>query len=243
MKLLIDHGNTRVKLAVLADDGLMEPLFIGAVEQLHEVALPESVKEAWLATVGQSNYQAELLAWLAEQVGEVHKLVSEQSAYGVTSAYENFTTLGVDRWLTLVAAHSEQAKPTVIVDAGTAVTVDWLAADGQHLGGWIAPGVELMESAILAKARGVFHADDTAGRANHLGNSTPQALADGCVNTFIGLVKQAISVTETELDWNDYRLLFSGGSVPLLPADMKRRGEQRPDLVLQGIACYAQSAG
>ena len=53
------------------------------------------------------------------------------------------------------------------------------------------------------------------------------------------LLHQKYGQCHQQLDWFDYRLLFSGGSTPLLPADIKRRGELRTELVLQGLSYYA----
>lgn len=242
IKLLIDAGNTRVKTAYMDAEGHIEPWFNRAYDELDEETIASSVGKVWLAAVGGESQQQRVYQWLAkfgldQQLESIH---SEQAKFGVTNAYQKPETLGVDRWLAMLGAYNEQPKPTLIIDAGTAITVDWVDAQGQHLGGWITPGVELMQNALLARTPKVFaDAEAMWGRANQLGQSTPDGLTDGCVNMFAGLVRQAIQVTETELDWFDYRLLFSGGSTPLLPIELKRRGEQRSELVLQGLALYA----
>lgn len=240
MKLLIDAGNTRIKIASLDNEGRLEPVFTGTFDELSGWQPAPNIHEAWLSSVSNDANSAALIDYFVAHDIKVTAVTTEAKAFGVTNAYKEYQTLGIDRWLGLIAAHMEQPKNTVIIDAGTAITVDWLAADGTHLGGWIVPGVELMVSAITSRSRRVFVKDTAYGRANHLGSSTPEGLQDGCVNAFVGIIKQALSVTETELDWNDYRLLLTGGSYPLLPADIKRRGEERPELVLQGLSYYAR---
>lgn len=244
IKLLIDAGNTRVKTAYMDAEGHIEPWFNRAYEDLAEEVIEASVTKVWVAAVGGEAQQQQVIQWLAKFQLHEHLswIQSEAERFGVTNAYEQAPTLGVDRWLALLGAYNEQPKATLIIDAGTAITVDWLDAEGKHLGGWITPGVELMQNALLARAPKVFaNAEPMWGRANQLGQSTPDGLTDGCVNMFAGLVRQALHVTETELDWFDYRVLFSGGSTPLLPVELKRRGEQRSELVLQGLALYAKS--
>ena len=59
--------------------------------------------------------------------------VSAEAA-GVTCGYKDFHQLGVDRWLALVAAYRKYAKPIIVVDAGSAVTIDIVDGDGLHLG-------------------------------------------------------------------------------------------------------------
>jgi len=242
MTLLVDAGNTRVKIAHLDSKGRLEPIYIGDLVSLTEADLPAQKQDVWLSCVGNDDKVNQLQAHFEQWQLRTHVVRTEAQAFGVQNAYRDFHTLGVDRWLGLIAAHNEQPANTVIIDAGTAITVDWLDSQGQHQGGWIVPGVDLMVSALTARSDRLFIHSDDFGRANHLGQSTPEGIKDGCVNAFVGIIKQAISITETELDWSDYRLLLTGGSYPLLPPDIKRRGEQRPELVLQGLAYYAAGA-
>lgn len=245
-KLLIDAGNTRVKVAQMDADGHLEPLFNLPYDELGPMRLEASVDAVWLALVGGAPEQAMLQEWLQRecQRATLHTVASEADNFGVRNAYQEPTHLGVDRWLAMLGAYNEDRKPTLIVDAGTAITVDWIDGEGLHLGGWIAPGVDLMQRAVVERAPRVFtHGSTMWGRANKLGTSTPEGLMDGCVNMFAGVVRQALYVTETEFDWFDFRLLFSGGSTPLLPVELKRRGELRSELVLQGLALYARNDG
>ncbi|RUO78952.1 type III pantothenate kinase [Pseudidiomarina taiwanensis] len=243
-KLLLDAGNSRIKAALLSSEYQLEPLFNYSYEELeaHPFVLPNNITETLLASVASQTNEAKIRAWLTEAM-PIHHVSSETRAFGVTNSYQSPQNLGVDRWLAMIGAYTERQENTLIIDAGTAITVDWLAADGAHLGGWIVPGVSLMQESIVARAPRVFNDLDSAfGRVNELGNSTPDALLNGCANAFVGLVKQALSVSETELDWFDYRIIYLGGSLPLLPAELKRRGESRTDMVLQGLAKYATQA-
>lgn len=241
IKLLVDAGNTRVKAALMDAEGHIEPWFNLPYEEISTQLWPNTVSECWLSLVGGPQQHQLLERWFPKDI-TVHQIHSEANAFGVRNAYETPATLGVDRWLAMLGAFNEQPKATVIIDAGTAITVDWVTAEGVHLGGWIAPGVDLMQHSVTSRAPRVFTRHDQMwGRANQIGVSTPDGLMDGCVNMFAGLVRQALHVTEVELDWFDYRLLFSGGSTPLLPLELKRRGEQRSELVLQGLALYART--
>lgn len=240
-KLLIDAGNTRVKSALMDAEGHLEPLFNVSYTELAATPLNVAISAVWLAAVSGGERHQAITAWLAQHTeAAVQQVQSEAHAFQVTNAYAQPNHLGVDRWLAMIGAYNEQPKATLIIDAGTAITADWIDTDGQHLGGWIAPGIDLMQQAVISRAPRVFTDPQLSwGKANQLGCSTPEGLANGVVNGFIGLIRQAIHVTETELDWFDYRVLFSGGSTPLLPADIKRRGELRTELVLQGLSYYA----
>lgn len=238
MKLLIDAGNTRLKAALLSDSGRIEPVLMGTLEEF--IAHPWGPVDAvWLSAVSASDIIAALSDHLQQCGFTVTRVASEKHAFGVTNAYENPTKLGVDRWLAMVAAHNENSKHTLIVDAGTATTIDWLDASGAHLGGWIVPGVALMQSTLMQKSKLITVDEAQVGRVGQLGQTTSECVTDGCVNSLNGLVKQAIAVAETQLDWTDFRLLLTGGAYPLLSQELKRRGEERPDLVLEGLARYA----
>lgn len=240
-KLLLDVGNTRIKMALMDASGYLEPWLNLTYSELAQQPLPDAVESVWLACVSGKGSQQAVMDWLRECDVPIIEIISESHAFGVTTAYDDATRLGIDRWLALVGAFDEQPKATVIIDAGTAITVDWLDENGQHLGGWIAPGVNLMRESVVTRTPKVFiDAGEQWGKAHQLGQNTTDCLLNGCVNSFVGLVRQAIAVSETELDWFDYRILYSGGSIPLLPADLKRRGEVRSELVLQGLACYAR---
>ena len=67
----------------------------------------------------------------------------------MTSGYRDPERLGVDRWLALIAARERSKQPTVIVDAGSACTIDLLDSEGRHLGGYILPGLTAMGEALV----------------------------------------------------------------------------------------------
>ena len=98
----------------------------------------------------------------------------------------------------------------IVVDAGTATTVDFVTSDNHHLGGWIVPGLDLMTSSIAQRAVKVFDDDNTT--FNHgFGQTTPAALKSGCLAAQLGLIHQAVSMFDREAV-----LILAGGSAPLL---------------------------
>ncbi|HET8816624.1 MAG TPA: type III pantothenate kinase [Pseudidiomarina sp.] len=240
-QLLVDAGNTRVKTALMDADGHLEPLFNVAYSELKDTGFPADIQQVWMGAVSNQERMSLLNDWLSQTSAKTSEIHSEKTAFGVTSAYEQPASLGIDRWLAMIGAYSEQQRPTLIIDAGTAITADWLTGEGTHLGGWIVPGVDLMQSAVIERAPKVFrHHESSWGKVNQLGLSTPDGLSNGCTNAMVGFIRQAIAVTETELDWFDYRIIFSGGSTPLIPIELRRRGEMRTELVLYGLARYAE---
>ncbi|NUO73492.1 MAG: type III pantothenate kinase, partial [Frateuria sp.] len=150
MRLLLDLGNTRLKWALeragrWSADGAAawseDLALLGATWQ----ALPKP-EAAFGASVVDDAREQTVAAQVRSLFGlEVTWLRTPASACGVRNAYPEPARLGVDRFLAMVAAHAAGAGDCVLVGVGTALTLDALAADGQHLGGLIAPGPRLMK--------------------------------------------------------------------------------------------------
>ncbi|OYY74323.1 MAG: hypothetical protein B7Y40_05100 [Gammaproteobacteria bacterium 28-57-27] len=155
MKLILDIGNTRIKWRMADAEGRVAQAQEGWEAQLAEawqgLAAPSAVFAGSVASenvnqrvadcVGQ-RWPQQALLWLR----------SHASCCGVQIQYAEPERFGVDRFAALVAARMEfMNQPLIVVDAGTAITVDALDAGGLHQGGLIMPGVRLL-GASLANA-------------------------------------------------------------------------------------------
>jgi len=78
----------------------------------------------------------------------MHLIVSERERLGVTNGYRDAGQLGTDRWAALLAAHASLPANQMVANAGTALTVDALRADGLFMGGLIVPGTALMRACL-----------------------------------------------------------------------------------------------
>jgi type III pantothenate kinase len=141
---------------------------------------------------------------------------------------------GVDRVLNIAAAYEQMGKACVVVDAGTAITVDVCNDAGDFLGGAIAPGVAMQLDALherTAKLPRVKFAvpDEPFGR------STQEAIRHGVYHGIRGMVKELIENYATELgNWPD--LIATGGDAAVLFTDWELVHAIAPDLTLYGIA-------
>ena len=131
MYLLLDIGNTREKAALIKS---------GKVTALPQLAPDNLAKLPIKAVYFASVASQEKVAAIKQQLGLDHlpwrQVYSEAKACGVSNSYQQPQMLGVDRWLAMLGTELLfPAQHTLIVDAGTAVTIDWLAQDGQHGGG------------------------------------------------------------------------------------------------------------
>jgi type III pantothenate kinase len=146
--------------------------------------------------------------------------------------------MGVDRWVAMVGAWNAWHRALVVVDAGTAVTIDAVDDDGQHLGGQIIPGVGLMASA-LGTATSDIPVFDLADRSSVrdieiFGDSTEAGVANGVFNAVTGAVERAISVLRSSA--HDPVTVLTGGDASAMLQALAEAPEYRPNLVLEGLA-------
>lgn len=164
------------------------------------------------------------------------------------SGYAGRATLGADRVANAVAAAALYAgEPLVVIDAGTATTADVVlparteAEKPRFLGGVIAPGVGTMVHALR---------HDTAQLpsvplnlpAHAVGQGTVEAIQNGCVRGYRGLLRELLQSMEQECGCCLHPVL-TGGDAPLLAELMPELGKPEPLLTLRGIALCAQKRG
>jgi len=142
---------------------------------------------------------------------------------------------GVDRVLNVAAAYEQMGKACVVVDAGTAVTIDCCNDAGEFLGGAIAPGAAVQLAALhekTAKLPLVQLAKPTGGA---FGKTTEAAIRDGVYHGIRGMVKELVENYATELgNWPD--IIATGGDAPVLFEGWELIHAIAPDLTLYGIA-------
>lgn len=225
--LLIDVGNTQAKYCVLAE---------GEFEHVtHEQAknwLPK-VDKIGIAQVA-SNEQTDILLNRAKSLGKYiyHAEVSEEDC-GVKCGYEDYKNLGIDRWLAILASELVfPSKHVVVVDAGTALTIDCLTADKHHLGGWIIPGIELMQSSIVERAPKVFI--DKKSSFEQFGTDTPSAVINGTLLTCVAAIHHAVELL-TKKTGENVELLITGGDKERLSQHLELPHQTCKDLVFIGL--------
>src|SRR5690606_23962856 len=155
MILEADLGNSRIKWRLrdaeqLLASSVTEDLASFLLQSTKQV-LPQNLPLARFCCVSVRSQSAnEELAGECEARRGVSPGFARAEALlaGVVNGYESPLDLGADRWLAVVAAYSRLAKSCVVVDAGSAITVDLVSDQGRHLGGYIAPGLQLMRRSL-----------------------------------------------------------------------------------------------
>lgn len=154
--LFIDLGNSRTKFAIKKRKNLELLQTVSNEvwsddELAHQVfnQLPEKVKAVYIASVAPKFLESKLNVYLMKFLHLIPTYLQVQKACcGISTRYEPFYQLGVDRWLSVLGAYSLYESNLTVIDLGTAITSDTLI-DQVHLGGFITPGLKLQQQSIL----------------------------------------------------------------------------------------------
>ena len=149
-------------------------------------------------------------------------------------ATENPRQTGIDRVLNIAAAYDQMEHACVVVDAGTAITVDCCNDKGDFLGGAIAPGLAMMLDALHEKTAQLPRVE-FAKPQGAFGASTPAAILHGVYHGIRGMVKELVENYATELGvWPE--IIATGGDAEKLFAGWELVHAVAPDLTFFGIA-------
>jgi len=243
-QLLIDVGNSRIKWARVSRHRRSmqryEPLRGDGRATFRTLLAdaPEGLQVLAVNVAGRAVERALLAAARAAGLPRPRFLRSSESAAGVTNGYEEAWRLGADRWAALIGARHLQAKPrsACIVSVGTAMTVDFLDADGRHRGGYIVPGPTLAVVSLLAGTVGILRRS-RGGRAasrDAWPRSTLAAIEGGALEACIAMTLRSHAEARRRLG-RSTRLILTGGAIPSVRAALPEAALHVPDLVLQGL--------
>jgi len=160
-------------------------------------------------------------------------LHGEAERCGVSSRYERPEQLGPDRWAALVAARAVHTGPCLVVNAGTATTIDMLSADGLFLGGAISPGIDLMRF-VLHEHTGRLPIQE--GSFRDAPRNTLDAIETGCRHAQAGAVERM----HRAMGGNPLCIVSGGAGRPLLDL-LPLPSRYIENLVLDGLARIALS--
>jgi type III pantothenate kinase len=139
----------------------------------------------------------------------------------------------------MIAAHHAYNGPVVVADCGTAVTVDFVDASGDFLGGVIAPGLELMHTALRRGTHALPPVEQAAGAT--LALSTEAAIVSGCLAATVGLITIIVHEIKATTG-HEPKCLLTGGDAPRIIPKLPLPCDHDPDLVLRGLAILANDA-
>jgi type III pantothenate kinase len=248
MILLVDVGNTRVKWATLAN-GQQSPqraaayALWSATDWQRELFGGARIEHVVATTVAGSDSRVVLEA-AARQAGatSVTFVASSAAMAGVRNAYPDPGLLGVDRWVAVIGAYHLAHGACCVVDVGTAATLDTVDATGQHLGGFIVPGPQMMVRSLHAGTSNLaaFTAASPVGGAELFADNTRDAIERGCRIAVAALVDRTCAELAQRTRSVPRLFCTGGGAGEVLPY-VRTDCETVPDLVLRGLARIAET--
>lgn len=245
MILAIDAGNSRVKWgwydagpagrgwASIATVSLIE--FAAAAHPVNPFSVThDNPTRIVVSNVAGEGARQLIVNWTSIFNAEPQWVRGERTRCGVRSLYEHPEQLGPDRWAALVAARAlAPGRACLVVNAGTATTVDSLSAAGEFLGGLILPGVDLMRY-VLHEHTGRLPLQE--GNFVEAPRNTVDAIETGCRHAQAGAVERMFRLMPKEC-----LCIVSGGGGPALIERLPIPCRYVENLVLEGLARIATS--
>jgi type III pantothenate kinase len=228
--LLVDVGNTQIKYVMV--NNISDLSEIKCCQDIADLSsYISSVSEVLISSVGHLSLLAGLER-LCEDFNKPCKIIhTEAETLGIQCAYEKFQTLGVDRWLAILAAREITRLPVAVIDLGTANTCD-IVVNNKHLGGWIAPGFSIMRESLLSNTQQVI-GDNNMPAILDIGNTTEKCVSYGCLASQAGFVTMAQQYLNNK--YEDYFVLVTGGGQNSLILKDNKKILSFPNLVLRGL--------
>ena len=154
-------------------------------------------------------------------------------ATGIEIRYDDPREVGPDRIANAVAAKERFGSPVIVVDFGTSTNFDVVSADGQYVGGVLAPGIETSMEALFARAARLVKVD-YAEPQQVIGKTTESALRSGLVYGFAGQVDGIVDAIRRELGV-DAQVVATGGLADLIAPHSRTISAVEPFLTLDGL--------
>ena len=242
--LLMDIGNTRIKWGVLENKALSG---IGSLLTPHLrdfdltplfMSLPSDVKSIVASCVLSKETQIKLTESFSDHFELAIQFIKPKNRFsGLTNGYTNPSKLGTDRWAAMIGAHNEFGGNILVVDMGTAITIDYIDSEGMHKGGQILPGLKSFFN-ILDQSTGRINtkiniSDTAAQDIKKWGKNTDDAVILGAMSAISGAINAAVFSFKIENSMPS--VILTGGDAIYFKDVFDYSLSYRPNLVLEGL--------
>ncbi|WP_196885977.1 type III pantothenate kinase [Aureivirga sp. CE67] len=232
MNLIIDVGNTRIKVAVFEEDTLVSLLKIDPemIFQVLEKKIEKyNLQHAILSSVGEKS--DEIANFLEGKVATV--FLDQQTKVPFINKYETPKTLGVDRIALASAGVSQFPEQNVLViDAGTCITFDFVNKEKEYLGGAISLGL-MMRYKALHNFTAKLPLLTPEIPDSYIGKTSVESMNSGVVNGIIAEIEGIIS--KYQRDFNNLTIVLTGGDAKFLAKQLKKGIFANPNFLLEGL--------
>jgi type III pantothenate kinase len=173
---------------------------------------------------------------LAAEIFEVpYYPVDAQMETGLKNRYDDPGSVGADRIVNAVAAGGHYGFPAIIVDIGTATTVEAVDGDGCYLGGAILTGLYVSLDALVSRTAKLPSVDLEEGPPRVIATNTPDSIRSGFIYGYAGAVDALIRRSREELGEDGIRVIATGGPAGVIVPHCREIEEFDPDLTLKGL--------
>lgn len=235
----VDIGNSRTKWNLRGDNSLDTGVVLNAnLDAVFELMANEKIIRVRACCVSSEELQEKFSRLCWSSWGLVPEYACSSESYsGLKNGYKPPESLGVDRWLSAVGAWGiSPGVACLIIDAGSALTIDTVSDEGVFLGGYIIPGLYLMQKSLVGGADRIncslewMVKDDCAD----IPSTTKDAVQRGAAFALKATAKMAID--DFKARWPHGKVRITGGSGFDLSVELGMDDFYHPDLVLVGLA-------
>jgi type III pantothenate kinase len=240
--LLIDVGNTKLKYTWFdASTGLGDITSESIdIENLASLLRPDI--EVFVCSVRSAQINQQIAEQLQSAKLKYQFAETQKQQFGIINSYKNEQHMGSDRWLAMLGADALVEGDVLVVDAGTAITCDFVIKKS-HLGGWIAPGLAMLRKTVVNNTQRVFEFD-TIHPEVAPGNDTANCVANGALAQIIGMTKQAENIMCSRSE--QFSLVLTGGDREIVAQQLCKDNLSvivHNNLVLAGLARLSVNKG
>tara|TARA_B100000809_G_scaffold263953_1_gene318486 strand:+ start:1026 stop:1751 length:726 start_codon:yes stop_codon:yes gene_type:complete len=230
--LIIDAGNTRVKVFVFEEDSILFSIVSdeNSLDEIFEnIFFKNKISKIIISSVGAMKEKIEMIIDGRAPI----LILSNETKVPFVNKYKTPKTLGVDRIALMAASANLFSKNNVLViDAGTCITYDFLNIENEYLGGAISPGLEMRYKALSFFTEKLPKIDFLHPE-NLIGNDTNASIHSGVVN---GLVCEINGVVNEYKDkFLDLTIVLTGGDAIYLSKRLKNGIFANPNFLVEGL--------
>ncbi|GAA4351422.1 type III pantothenate kinase [Kangiella taiwanensis] len=263
MYLLLDQGNSRCKYVLTPSLGILEDSVSGywsnddfepstwkreleafkdkQIQRVCVSSVASQERKLWFEALCQTTLN------MTPEFAESAEVYVSQTLRKMTNSYDSPKALGVDRWLAMIAGFERSSEGFVVMDAGTALTTDWVCSDGKHRGGHIVAGHRLLQQSLLGETGGIAWSaeHDSELKGDLFGENTSAAVSLGAETMLKGYCYQVVKALSGQGASNELRIYVTGGDRELISGylqqairELKLKHEViiQPNLVLEGLS-------